>query len=209
MKLKSILCVGFIATNIALRSLAQLVVIEPDNFANATILNTTFPQVSLITAGANNLPIPFNVTASDDGFGYTSTGTRVFGHAGGIPFWNSNRRLRMDFINPISSIAIDFIGGWTLTNDIGRLDVYNSSGTLLDSYTTAPRAADTIETMTLSRPFSDIAWAIAYIPTGGGDFGRLDNLRFSVVPEPMVGGLLLLGGTAISHRRRTMSARST
>lgn len=181
---------------------AQLVTVEPDNFSNATVLNQAFPQVSLVTAGDNNLPIPFNVTASDDGFGYASTGTRVFGHAGGIPFWNSFRRLRMDFAQPINSLAIDFIGGWTFTNDIGKLDVFNSAGVLLDSYTTAPRPADTVETMSLSRPAGDIAWAVAYMPADGGDFGRLDNLRFTVVPEPTCSGLLLLGAGLLAGRRR-------
>lgn len=180
----------------------QPVTIEPDNFSNATVLNHTFPQVSLVTAGDNNLPIPFDVTASDDGFGYASTGTRVFGHAGGIPFWNSFRRLRMDFSQPINSIAIDFIGGWTFTNDIGKLDVFSSSGVLLASYTTAPCPADVVETMSLQRPAGDIAWAVAYLPPDAGDFGRLDNLRFTVVPEPAATGIMILSAGWLTLRRR-------
>lgn len=190
-------------------AVAQFVTLEPDDFSNAAVLNHVFPQVSLVTAGENNLPIPFNVTASDDGFGYAATGTRVFGHAGGIPFWNSFRRLRMDFAQPISSLAIDFIGGWTFTNDIGKLDVFNSAGLLLDSYTTAPRPADSVETMSLIRPAGDIAWAVAYLPADGGDFGRLDNLRFLVVPEPAGAGLLLLGAGGMACCRRKLNLVTT
>ena len=203
MKLKPSPFIALVALTIAFNSSAQILTIEPDLFADATILNHAFPQVSLVTAGANNLPIPFNVTASFDGFGYTSTGTKVFGHAGGIPFWNSNRRLRMDFGGPINFLAIDFIGGWTLTNDIGKLDVFNSAGVLLDSYTTAPRPADIVETMTISRPAGDIAWAVAYLPVDGGDFGRLDNLRFTAAPEPTTCSVILLGvAVAFASRRR-------
>ena len=176
--------------------------IEPDSFANFTALNHVSPHVSLITAGANNLPFPFDVTASFDGFGYTSTGTNVFGHAG-IPFWNNDRRLRMDFSSPADFIAIDFIGGWSFTNDTGRLDVFSSTGTLLDSYITAPLAAGSIETMTISRPAGDIAWAVAYVPLHGGNFGRLDNLRFAVVPEPGCASLILAGVACVYRKRRT------
>ncbi|HEX5223312.1 MAG TPA: PEP-CTERM sorting domain-containing protein [Verrucomicrobiae bacterium] len=176
-----------------------LTLIEPDGFSGSTILNHVSPQVSLITAGEDNVPFPFDVTASYDGFGYTSTGTNVFGHAG-IPFWNNYRRLRMDFSNPANFIAIDFIGGWSFTNDTGRMDVFNSAGTLLESYITSPLAAGSIETMTISRPAGDIAWAVAYVPLDGGDFGRLDNLRFMVVPEPGVAVLLLLGGSVCLRR---------
>ncbi|KAB2649775.1 MAG: hypothetical protein DVB33_06085 [Verrucomicrobia bacterium] len=74
--------------------------------------------MSLVTAGANNLSTPFNFTASFDCFVYSPTGTKVFGHERGIRFWNSNRRLRMDFSRPINFLDIDFIEGWTVTNDI-------------------------------------------------------------------------------------------
>jgi hypothetical protein len=180
---------------IAAKSAKAFTLIEPDGFPDFTVLNHVSSQVSLITAGANNVPLPFNVTASYDGFGYTSTGTNVFGHAG-VPFWNNDRRLRMDFSAPAEFIAIDFIGGWSFTNDTGRLDVFSSAGTLLESYITSPRAAGSIETMTISRSAGDIAWAVAYVPLNAGDFGRLDNLRFTIVPEPGCAALLLAGAGA-------------
>ena len=56
-----------IALTIALVSVAtahaQLITLDPDNYPDGTVLNTVIPSVSLITAGANNIAIPFNVTA--------------------------------------------------------------------------------------------------------------------------------------------------
>lgn len=182
---------------VARNSPAAIYIIEPDNYANGTVLNHVFPAVNLTTAGSDNLPIPpisFDVTASYDGFGFASTGTNVFGHAG-VQFWNTNRRLRMDFTTPVSLLSIDFIGGDLFTNDVAQLDAYNSSGILLASYISSPRASDSVETLTISRLAGDISWAVAYSGPGNGDFIRLDNLQFTTVPEPSTTMLLLLIGT--------------
>lgn len=201
MKTKLYLVIGLVSLAFTLKTPAQLITIEPDNYSSPTLLNHAFPQVSLVTAGANNLPIPFDVTAVYDGFGYASTGTNVFGHAGGIPFWNSDRRLRMDFASPANYLAIDFIGGEFFTNEFARLEVFSSTGNLLGSYQSAPRAADSVETMFISRPAGDIAWAVAYLPPEGGVFGRFDRLQFSVVPEPTVFALLAATALAVTNRR--------
>lgn len=207
MKLSRFFCVGVATLALTFNTTAQLITIEPDNYPSPTVLNHAFPQVSLVTAGANNLPIPFDVTAAYDGFGYASTGTNVFAHAGGIPFWNTNRRLRMDFITPANYLALDFIGGEFFTNETARLEVFSSTGILLGSYQSAPRAADSVETMFISRPTGDIAWAVAYLPPEGGSFGRFDRLQFSVVPEPTIAALLLGAGVVawinFSDRRKT------
>jgi hypothetical protein len=176
---------------------AAIYIIEPDHYANGSVLNHLYPEVDLITAGSDNLPIPpvsFDVTASYDGFGFASTGTNVFGHAG-VPFWNTNRRLRMDFNTPVSLLSIDFIGGDLFTNDVAQLDVFDSSGVLLASYVSSPRAPDSVETLWVSRLAGDIAWAVAYAGPGNGNFIRLDNLQFTTVPEPSAATLLLLAGT--------------
>lgn len=171
---------------------AQLITIEPDDFSSPTILNSIFPQVSLVTAGTDNVPYPFDVTAVyDSGFAFASTGTNVFGHGGGIPFWNNFRRLRMDFATPINFVAIDFIGGDYFSTDIGKLDVFNNAGLLLASYTSTPQPPDSGETLSISRPTGDITWAVAYLPENGGSFGRFDRLQFGVVPEPSVLALLV------------------
>lgn len=176
--------------------LAAIYVIEPDNYTNGSVLSHIFPEVNLTTAGSDNLPIPpvsFDVTASYDGFGFASTGTNVFGHAG-VQFWNTDRRLRMDFTVPVSLLAIDFIGGDLFTNDVAQLDVFNSSGILLASYVSSPRPPDSVESLSVSREAGDIAWAVAYAGPGNGNFIRLDNLQFTTVPEPSMAGLTFLAG---------------
>src|SRR6185503_7122961 len=76
---------------------AQFVTLEPDNYTNGTVLNTIVPGLSLTTAGSNNQPIPpvpFNVRAVTDGFGFAPTGQKVFGQEN-VPFFNTNVRLLM------------------------------------------------------------------------------------------------------------------
>lgn len=204
-RMKQLSALVLLSFALASRLQAQNIVIEPDNFANGAVLDHISPFVSMTTAGANNLPIPpvsFSVTASYDGFGYASTGTNVFGHAG-VPFWNTNRRMRMDFNAPVSFLAIDFIGGEFFTNEVAQLDAFNSSGTLIGSYITAPRGADSAETMFLSRPAGDIAWAVAYLGPGMGNFGRLDNLQFTVVPEPTALSIGSIAVAALAFRRKS------
>jgi hypothetical protein len=172
---------------------AQIQVIEPDAYTNGTVLDNILPGVHLTTAGADNLPIPpvtFEVTASDDILDLAPTGTNVFGHAG-VPFWNTDRRLRMEFNSPVSFVEIDFAGGQFFTNETGRLDAYNAGGQLIASYITAPQPAGGIETMTITRPSADITLAIAYVPPDGGVFGRLDRLRFgqALPPAPSISGI--------------------
>lgn len=178
----------------SLPSVAQVEVIEPDNYPDSTVLDHANPRVHLTTAGADNLPIPpvaFEVTATDDILDFAPTGTNVFGHAN-VPFWNSDRRLRMEFAAPVSFVAIDFAGGQYFTNETGRLDAYNASGQLIASYVTTPQPAGGVETMSLTRATADIALAIAYVPPDGGVFGRLDRLRFgasATPPAPTISGI--------------------
>ena len=189
---------------------AQTYIIEPDDYPDGTVLDHILPAVHLTSAGADNLPIPpvpFEVTATVDNMDFASTGTNVFGHAN-VPFWNSDRRLRMEFAAPVSSVTIDFAGGQYFTNETGRLDGYNAANQLVASYVTAPQAAGHAETMTISREATDIAWAIAYVPPDLGDFGRLDNLRFGAVPRPVlqlsmtsgIGVLSFTGATNLTYR---------
>ena len=179
---------------------AQFFTLEPDNFTNNAVLDHALAPVSLITALSDNQPVSiFDITATYDSLGYTSTGTNVFGHVG-IPFFNSDRRLRMDFAAPVTGISIDFIGGEFFSTEVGQLDAYNNLGQLIGSYTTGALAAGNVETMSVLNPAGNIAWAVAYIPPNLGSFGRLDNLRFTVVPEPTAAGLMTIGGIVLQAR---------
>ncbi len=185
---------------LALNATAEIIIIEPDAYAAGTILDHVVPQVNLFTVDHTDNWYLFDVTAQDDSSHYAPTGQRVFA-AASVPFWNNDRRLRMDFNAPTTYVSIAFAGGDLFSTDVAELDAFDTTGTLLASYVTQPQAPGSVETMSISRPAGDIAWAVAYLPPGGGSFGRLDNLQFTVVPEPSTAALLLLAVTLFLRRR--------
>lgn len=183
----------------------NMIVLEPDNYAVGTVLNTIIPQVTLNTAGNDNRGI-FNVTVAAPILPPPPTGNNAFSHVG-IPFFNDTRRLRMDFNGLVGTLSIDFQGSNPLATETGRMDVYDSWGSLLTSYTTAPLLSGQAETMSATRTMPDIAWAVAYTLPGESVFGRLDRLMFSQpVPEPstaVVWGVGLgLSGLILRRRSR-------
>jgi hypothetical protein len=189
----------------------ELITLEPDNYAPGTVLNHVVPQVSLITAADNNLPhppAPFDITAQTDVFPFAPpTGALVFSHVG-VPFFYTDRRLRMDFAGVTTSVSIDFQAH--VNAERGKLDVFGLNGSLLGTYLTDPLNAGVTETLTITHPAADIAWAVAYTAPGSGSFGRLDHLVFGApvaVPEPhsvallAVGLLILTGKISLRSRR--------
>jgi len=176
------------------------VVVEPDNYADGTQLTSIVPQVTLHTTLSDNVPIPlFVVTATDDAV----TERRVFAHVN-IPFFSNERRLRMDFSGLVSSVSLEFIAGNALDQHIGRLEAYNLQNALVGTYVTSSLLG-TAETMFLSRPAADIAWAVAYSDPSASPFGRLDHLIFSdpvPVPEPSTALFCGLGIVALMAARR-------
>ena len=153
--------------------------LEPDNYAEETVLNTVVPGVTVSTVGGATNAVYARTWQPD-----ATTGAKLFCHNPG-DWWDQTYRLRMDFTQPVSTVAIDFrsfdAGG------SGRLDVYGSGGNLLESYVTSALLAGGIERMTVTRPNADIAYALA-----GGNakcIGALDYLTFgdsevSVVTGP-------------------------
>ena len=180
---------------------SQLVVIEPDDFAEGTDLREINPLVSMVVT-TSSFETPFAVTANADNMGLASTGTMVFGHAN-VPFWNGERRLQLDFNTLVSEISIDVNGDFTLDPEIGILEIYNSDDVLLDVVETNPLSGVPV-TLSLSRQQGDIARAVAY--ASNGPFLRLDNLSFSVapIPEPTTASVLaIVSICALLRRRRT------
>jgi hypothetical protein len=201
MKTKAMLLIGLTSLMVSLSSNAQLLVIEPDHYADHTTLDFIAPQVRLVTADANNQPMPFfPITAlTENSPGYAPTGTKVFGIAG-VGFFNDNWRLRMNFTQPADYIALAFGGGNYFYGETARLDAFSNDGSLLASYTSQPLTGGSFETLTLSRPTADIAWAVAYLPPDGGSFARFDRLEFSVVPEPSKVAFLALTAAVFAVR---------
>lgn len=174
-------------------------IIEPDNYPDETELTHISPAVTLSVTTSDNQTVPiWPVTADVDSMGYAPTGSMVFSHVH-IPFWNTDRRLRMDFSAPVSSVSL--MAGGTDFFDYacwGWLEVYDSQFNLLDTVHTAPLWEHQTATLQVDRPTTDIAYAIAYT-TGDNPFGRLDQLEFSI-PEPATLSLLMIGLAAALRR---------
>jgi hypothetical protein len=146
--------------------LNQGLLIEPDDYALGTVLNTVKAEATLSVAEFAGV----NVIAAASG-GFSSTGTLVFG-SDVFPQWFEGHSLRVDFAAPTDTVSIDAISDDDL--DRGTLSAYDSAGTLLGTYNTADLAAGAIETMTIARPTADIAYVIA---TGlGPELITLDRL---------------------------------
>ncbi len=152
--------------------------IEPDDYADETVLTSVSPLVTLSTAlDDNSVAALFEVTADTDNFDFAPTGEKVFGHSN-IGFFNSDRRLRMDFPGGASSIQITFAGGTFFETEVGLLQAYDANDNLVAEYQTAPLGPGDAEIMTVTSAGGGIAWAVAYAQEGNS-FGRLDHLVFS------------------------------
>jgi hypothetical protein len=169
--------------------------VEPDNYAAGTVLNNVNPYVSLITVDSANLPhapAPFNIIAAAASAGQSSTGSLVFAHAG-VNFFYTDLRMRMTFTELTSAISLDFIAGFGALSSIGTMSYYDQNNALLGTYSTGLLAPFSVQTMSVSRGTSDIKWAVAYTaPDSPDQSGKLDNLRFTSVPEPSTYALLAM-----------------
>src|SRR3954467_5936713 len=202
------LCIAAFCLLAVARMGAQIITLEPDNYTNGTVLNHVLPQVSLIVAASNNVPIPFDVLATTSTMPWQPpTGNNVFAEQPGVPFFNVDRKLRMDFNGLVSYVGITFQGGNNLETERGQLDVFGIGGNLLRSYVTQPLLGGQSEVMSITELVADISWATAYTVAGDNPFGRLDYLTFSTpVPEPSSMALFGLAGGAILYCARLRHA---
>ena len=150
--------------------------IEPDDFDDGTELTDIDERVTLSTALEDNtIAELFVVTATDDADN-AGTGERVFGHTE-IPFWNSTRRLRIDFKGHGTAVSVLFINGEAFDASIGRLEAFNSDDRVIAEYVTESLQPGQSEEMSVTA--SNIAYAIAYMAEDEGNFGRFDKLTFT------------------------------
>lgn len=192
--------------------------IEPDDFDDGTVLNTIHPRVDLAIHDGISTPdfptdfgifpapaiIPVTALTNEDIFGgyFTSTGTKTFGHAG-VDFTPLSRAIGMRFNGSAMEVSIDVIGTNDLTSTVGVLEIYDAGGNLLDSVNSSELLRQDVETLSISRPTFDIAFARAYSDSDFNPFGSFDRLRFTAVPEPTssLAGLAM-GTVALARRRR-------
>lgn len=181
----------------------QTFVIEPDDYADETVLNDIHPQVDLRIFdgflytnfpeqfGVQPKPSIITVTAitNEDILGghFTSTGTKTFAHAN-IGFHSESRQLAMQFSDPTSTVTIDIIGDSDLSSTVGVLEIFNVSGALLDSVSSIQLGSQDVATLSLSRAASDIGYARAYSSPDFSPFGKLDHLRFTSLTQQSLAG---------------------
>jgi hypothetical protein len=175
---------------------AATIVIEPDNYAEGTVLNDVNPNVQLRiydgiidTDFPNNFGvfpspsvIPVTANENEDIFGgyFTSTGTKSFGHAD-ITFFPESRQLAMRFLSPTTRVTIDFISTSFFDPEVGVLEIYNQAGLLLNATVTGQLFEHQKGTLTLTRPAGDIGYARVFSHPDYDPFGTLDYLRIETL----------------------------
>ena len=146
--------------------------VEPDDFEQHGITSTA--NITMSVANSNNEPTDDPVRAKIDDL--ASTGGKVFGYGDGVDedvsFFHGQRRLRADFLNPVSTVSIDY---FARDGETGQLDAFDENGNLVDSFNTGPLDAGQQETLTVNGEM--IAYIVAYNAGVSGLRGRLDNLR--------------------------------
>jgi hypothetical protein len=135
--------------------------IEPNQYAEFALLNNVHSEALLSAVGSEVANTQVRAKSTTPA---TSAG-RVFANnsvilGNNVVIWNASRQLRIDFTNPVSSLSLKAYG--TSGASVGRLEIYNGQGELLDRYTTSALGNGNFETMNLRRAQGDIAYAVAY-----------------------------------------------
>ncbi len=151
-------------------------VVEPDDFAVDQSLEGAVPGISFsLVDETNTLVAPATpILAKVDSL--ATTGSQVFGYQQ-VTFFHHFRRLRIDFSQPVSSVALDFAASRPFAPELGVLDVYDATGTLLERFETGEVFPGGFETMQVVRGDAEISYAVAYTKREHGASGRLDALR--------------------------------
>jgi hypothetical protein len=187
------------------RSARAEVIVDPDAFTPRQDISNAYPGVTLSAVGD---------FSGHDGKVYSqpnsnaSTGSWSFGNSWGLTpsQWGSGWNeacFRADFDIPASWVAIDAISNDS--RDYAQLLAYDDSDVLLGSYQTARLGTNQIDTMWVSSPGGDIS----YILAGGinGDTLWLDNMRYTLVPEPSSSLLILASALMVLHARARRRAQ--
>ena len=153
-------------------------VVEPDDFPDGAVLDTAVAAATLSVQTVGGFPSSVGVAVSPT----ASTGQKVFSYQAGSTWstlWTpDSRRLRIEFVSPVSHVQIDAVAD--TDGDSGRLEVFDENDQLLARVTSGTLNAGQFETLEITRPTADIAYALV-----GGHLGsqvQLDNLRIGVDP---------------------------
>ena len=135
--------------------------IQPDEHGFGALLNfVANPEVTLSAVGGDVTDA--NVTARTS-YSASSAGKVFFNNSitDGRPVdtWTGSRQLKIEFAPRASEVNIKAVSSGVPS--VGRLEIYNSAGTLLGRYTTGVLTSGKSEVMKLVRAQGDIAYAIA------------------------------------------------
>lgn len=155
---------------------------DPDSFLPDQVLDFVSPKLRITTADADNLPVAEQVTASVDSV--VGQDGQLFAHAGNTA-WTTDRRLRVDFSSPASSVQLDFIAASDTGPERGTLVAFSHAGEQIANVTSSSLQKGQLETMSIQRATADIAFVVAYTSESTSNQGRLDNLTAQTVSEPV------------------------
>ncbi len=159
--------------------------IEPDDYAEGTVIDTAIAAATLSVETVGGFQSSVGVAVSPT----ASTGEKVLAYQAGSTWstlWTpDSRRLKIEFASPISHLRIDAVAD--SDGDFGRLEVFDGNDQLLGRSTSDTMDAGQFETLEVTRPTADVAYALV-----GGHMGseiQLDNLRIGVDPATETDGL--------------------
>ena len=110
--------------------------------------------------------------------------------------------MRIDFgVSDVKLVLLDGISN--NGSDIARLQAFDSTNTILGTYTTAALALSQFETMSVTSAAGNIAYVLA---SGvSGDSVGFDNLKYEV-PEPGTIAIFGFGLVGLGYMRRRRAA---
>lgn len=166
---RSLDTVGAALGHLAVETVIGSNLVEPDNYAPGTPLNNVVPGVTLSVVGVPG----FNVTPALTSLA-SPPGSSVFSR-GGTVTWSPSQGLRADFAMLTDQVSINV--GSDDSADVSVLQAFNANGSLLASVLSSVLTAGQWQTLTITRPTSDIAYVVA--SGSGGDVTLLDRLVFN------------------------------
>jgi len=212
-----ILCAVGLFVGLASPARADLIVIDPNAYAQGTNLSTLFTGVTLsrVTnqAGTAFRPVSTSVFATPT---YHQPGIlSLGGPATDIDRYDACSTLGASFNCAYNVLELRFTGGTNFFQldsifftDMPGIIVYDTAGNRLSGYTSLFTPRNTFDgagTFTMTRGTADIGRVVF-----GGLFGAATTTRVSYnVPEPMTLGFMTLGlvGAGVFARRRQKALR--
>lgn len=158
----------------------QSVTIVASQYPKQSNLTNRFPNATLTVADKDNKNIGFVVRT--DTFLDTNSQFVPVLSSEGIPWFDSNNRLKVVFYQEANSVTVDTYGAETLKDSYGRMELYNRDNQLIESIETQAMRAPQRRTLSISRPQSDIKYAVIYtnqLNSNSSPFGKFDNLQYT------------------------------